>query len=73
MESSWARGPRTALPVARGLGVYGDGVRAGLSLASHSDSRSFLVGHAAQMEPSKDSGRLAGHIGWCLLSPFDLS
>ena len=59
--------------MARSLGVYGNGVSPGLSLASHSDSGSFLVVRAAKMDPSEDSGRSVGHMDRCLLSPFDLS
>ena len=34
----------------------------------------FCTHHSAQMEASEeDSGRSAGHVDWCLLSPFDLS
>ena len=52
------------------------GLVSGLSLANYSDSRSFL-GHthySAKMDSKeKDAGRLVGHMGWHLLSPFDLS
>ena len=52
------------------------GLVSGLSLANHSDSRSFLwhTHYSAKMDSKeKDSGRLVGHMGWHLLSPFDLS
>ena len=47
----------------------------GLSLASHSDSGSFLMVYcSAKMDSSeKDSGRLVGHMSWRLLSPLDFS
>ena len=47
-----------------------------LSLANHSDSESFLVAHGLLNQDGfqeKDSGRLVGHVGWSLLSRFDLS
>ena len=43
--------------MARILGVYGNGVSSGLSLAGHSDSGSFLVVCADKMDPNEDSGR----------------
>lgn len=52
------------------------GLVACLSLASHLDSGSFLMVHTAlsQHGTSKEnSGRLVGHVGLCVLSPFDLS
>ena len=41
-----------------------------LSLSNHSDSGSFLVMHALLSQDGsneKDSGRLVGHVDWCLL------
>ena len=52
------------------------GLVSGLSLASHSDSRSFLwhTRYSAKMHSKeKDSGRFVGHRRWRLLSPFDFS
>ena len=46
-ESRRVREPRrTALPLAHSLRFYGDGLVSGLSLSSHSDSRSFVVAQA---------------------------
>ena len=50
------------------------GLLSTLSLASHSDSGSFLwcTYHSVNMDYSeKDSGRLVGHMNRHLLSPFD--
>ena len=46
VESRRVREPRTALPRARSLRFYGDGISFQLSLANRSDSESFLVVHA---------------------------
>ena len=46
VESSRVREPRrTALPVSGSLRFYSDGIYSGLSLATYSDSESFLVVH----------------------------
>ena len=57
------------------LGLMVMGLVSRLFLANHFDSGSFLVVHTSlsQDDTSKNSGRLVGHVGWCLLSPFDLS
>ena len=69
-ESSGVREPRrTALPV---LGFMVRGLVSGLSLASHSDSESFLVVHTSlNQDGCQREGfwEVVGHV----LSPFDLS
>ena len=73
-ESSGVReARRTALPCGSGFMVMGLVFR--WSLATHSDSRSFLVAphRSAKTDSSeKDSGRLVEHTDWHFLSPFDL-
>ena len=62
--------------MALGLRFCGDGMSFQLSLDNHPDSASFLVVHTSLSQDGfqrKDSGRLVGHMGWHLLSPFDLS
>ena len=59
--------------MARSLGFYGDGISfAGLSLADHSDSGSFLVVHALLSQDGfqrEGFWEMVGHVA----SPFGLS
>ena len=61
VECSRVREPRrAALPMARSLGFYADGIISGRSLANYSNSGSFLMAHAssAKMGASeRDSGK----------------
>ena len=72
VESSRVREPRrSALPQLTTLGFMVMGLVSGLSLASHSDSDSFLMVHALSIQDGcqrEDSGRWLET--WCFLLTF---